>query len=80
MIGVLNLQRWLDTTALANDVSSVTKQFPNLSDAVYKNAELRWDKHDDPLGENPPIYPSALSVCNNQCSNISDKQCWADGE
>jgi hypothetical protein len=42
MIGVLNLQRWLDTTALANDVSSVTKQFPNLSDAVYKNAELRW--------------------------------------
>lgn len=79
MIGVLNLQRWLDTTALANDVSAVTKQFQNLSHALYANSALRWDKHDT-LGNDSSIYPSAQSVCNYQCSNITDKQCWATGE
>ena len=67
---ILALQNQLQTEQVFSDPKRVTKKFPALSAAVYKNMEIIGKKNAEKT-----VYSNMGKVCELQCENI-ETSCW----
>lgn len=68
---MLAFQEELEERSVLTDPLEFTKQFPKLSQAVYRNIEYIGDKDDTNM-----MYHSMANVCETQCASNVQWKCW----
>lgn len=72
-VSVLQLQTEKQVESVFLETKRVTKQFPVLSAAVYRNIDLRGKKNEPGNTQAATIYNSMGKICELQCTNLQGR-------